>query len=146
MLEDRRKWNKVRRKRPWLWRLSKWHKLRKLPKVTQPARAPARTHCCNMCSQPPHLSCIFQNLQGKKNNFQEIQLFVCVIGSTSWRHLLQYYPHVIDFHLQSDLPPAGSHWAKILFFYLLVFADCLFQLQSLKSFLLYSDRILPSLQ
>lgn len=81
----------------------------------------AHLNCCPICL--PHLRYIFQKCKVEKNNFQnKTQLFGCVHCSTWWKNFLQLYLHVMDL-LQSDLPPEGSYWAKILFFRLPAFAD-----------------------
>lgn len=77
-----------------------------------------RNHCI-ICLEPP----LFQNWRGRKKIFPE-QLFGWVNSSIIMRkYLLQLYSHMMDL-LQSDLPPAGSHWGKILLCHLFIFAGC----------------------
>lgn len=125
--------------------------IKKPAKITQAARAQARmqpTRTAAVFVYNPHLRYISQNLHGRKKLFPEKkkQLFRCVNVSTSQKHFLQLYPHVTDL-LQSDLSSSSRFLlGKNTLFSPPCLCCLLLHPQSMQSFLLDSDQILPSLQ
>lgn len=102
--------------------------IKKPAKITQAARAQARmqpTRTAAVFVYNPHLRYISQNLHGRKKLFPEKNSCLGVLMVPHHKSIFCNFISMLRiFSNQTFLPPAGSCWAKTLFFHLLVFAVC----------------------